>query len=714
MKAQKNKKEFFSLGLYVEALRRIRLPAIILFLITAAVGVLVPISCVTEDIRYAGSSVGIAPTHIDAMTANPLLLILIFVTAPVLTYTLFSFMNHRNASDMYSSMPHTRLSQYISRVAALASAFAAITVASSAISSLILVVFRSHFVVSWNSFPSYMFGCFVGACLVSSVMCIAMSITGNLFNNIIVSALIMFMPRFVLLFVSLGVIYGFPLISSTHGFWATSLHNNIITGFFDYIINYYNGGSLSLLETVPQLYSISLALIYFVLGAVLFGKRQSESAERAAPSEWLRGIYRVILTMVICVPACLLMFISMKDSSYSVGIITYIWLYVAALIVFFTYELITTKKWKSIKRALPSLVIVILLNVALLGSMELCCGVEKNFSPSADSIQYISIIPADNDTPHYFSEYAQSMTSNVHITDSNARIAVSEALSNGEERLKELDRTSYYSFSQSYSKITVKIKAGFSTKYRELYFSDAERETLYSALAKNDDFKNCYMNLPEAEKNSIYTELSSDSSDRDRLEEIYGIMRDEVATLSFDEWYEYLRQNYTDTFANFQIGVDGRYITLPVSYSLLPKTAEALMRLRNDSCTVSAESVIDAMKTSNIGDYSNIGNNGKLVMDYATYYPAKSDCVTWISTADTKLLADCLDISGELDTSHDIIALNLIIPEKYNEDDLITEYSEHILYIPAAEDAKKALIEAGLIDEETEQYGDVEISYSYN
>lgn len=707
MNSQKSKKDFFSRGLYVESLRRLRLPALILLLITVAVGVLVPLTQVTEDMSYSRPT-AVTPTHISAMHANPLLLIMIFVTAPVLTYTLFSFLNRRNASDMYSSMPHSRLSQYSSRIVALVTAYAATVIVSTAVSALMLTVFSSHFVVSWSSFPPYMLGCFVGACLVSAVMCIAMSITGTLLNNIIVTGLIMFMPRFILLFISLGVMYACPTISSTHGFWATSLHNNIITGFFDYLINYYNGGKLALLETVPQLYSLTLAVLYFVIGAVLFCKRQSESAERAAPSEWLRGVYRVILTMAVCTPACLLMFLSAHDSRFDVGIITYIWLYVAALIVFVIYELITTKKWKSLRRALPSLGVVIILNAALLGTMQLCYSVEASFVPSAEHVQYISIIPESSGTVRYFSEYAKAATGDVKITDSDAISAVCSALEHSSERRRELDYSSYYSFANSYSCVTVKLKVGFSSKYREIYFSDSEMQTLQAAIAENESFKSTYLSLPKAEPGGIFTDLTSDSYDSDRLREAYELFRDEVAALKFEDWYDYLQKTYTSSFANFKISFNGSYFYIPVSTELTPKTAEALIGLRNSSCTISPSSAVRAMELYDVGD------DDSFQLNYATYRMPGDTDGAWISSADTKLLAECIDTDAELDLSRDFIALNIIVPTKHDADGLVTEYDEFILYVPAVEDARERLIDAGLIDADTDPYEDIEITYKYS
>ena len=56
----------------------------------------------------------------------------------------------------------------------------------------------------------------------------------------------------------------------------------------------------------PLLYTFLLGLLYFLIAAFLFCRRRSEAAGQSAPSRLLQHIYRIVVTMTICIfmPAC--------------------------------------------------------------------------------------------------------------------------------------------------------------------------------------------------------------------------------------------------------------------------------------------------------------------------------------------------------------------------------------------------------------------------
>jgi hypothetical protein len=57
--------------------------------------------------------------------------------------------------------------------------------------------------------------------------------------------------------------------------------------------------------------------------------------------------------------------------------------YIAAVVVYFAYELITTKQFKNLVKALPGLGIVVAMNVAIFGLMVGIRSHELNYSPTA-------------------------------------------------------------------------------------------------------------------------------------------------------------------------------------------------------------------------------------------------------------------------------------------------------------------------------------------
>lgn len=74
--------------------------------------------------------------------------------------------------------------------------------------------------------------------------------------------------------------------------------------------------------------------------------------------------------MVICIFIVCVMFSEMTTGMMRDEWFAFLVLYLVAALVYFAYELITTKKWKNLLTALPGLGIVALLNVGILLGMH--------------------------------------------------------------------------------------------------------------------------------------------------------------------------------------------------------------------------------------------------------------------------------------------------------------------------------------------------------
>ena len=90
----------------------------------------------------------------------------------------------------------------------------------------------------------------------------------------------------------------------------------------------------------------------------MFHRRRSEAAGQSAPSRLLQHIYRIVVTMVICIFIVCAMFSEMTAGILRDEWFVFLVFYLVAALVYFAYELITTKKWKNLLTALPGLGIV--------------------------------------------------------------------------------------------------------------------------------------------------------------------------------------------------------------------------------------------------------------------------------------------------------------------------------------------------------------------
>ena len=337
----------FSFGLYREGLRRLRIPGIIFLVILTLEAIFIPLTHIVSMISDEGIDQGALYTvSISATRAHPLLCLSFAIMAPILTWTLFSWMNHRNSSDLYHALPYKRSTVYISLFSSLITWIAILVFLTSGVSRIMLAIFGKYFELSGCGYLQYMLGCFAASVLASGAVSIGITLTGTILNNIVVSALIIYLPRFVIQLVILAVSSRLSIIPDRYLPSILDSGTNIAASPLTLLISPSYRSGTSVFDTVSCVYTASIAILYAVLGGILFCRRQSESAEKSAPSTFLQSVYRIAVTMVICVPVCCMVFI--ENSSYDYDLLIYVIFYTAALITYFSYELITTKKWRNL------------------------------------------------------------------------------------------------------------------------------------------------------------------------------------------------------------------------------------------------------------------------------------------------------------------------------------------------------------------------------
>ena len=386
------KKNWFSLRLYLEGIRQLRLIGIMGMVILSLEAILIPVGRLVNirEMRHFTSS-SITKTLLNFPEMHPLLVLCFCVLAPLMVLYLFHFLNKRNASDFYHAIPETRLCLYISFFAAVVTWLLAIIVLTSFLSVAIFLCFPVYFSVNLMSVLVMCFNVFAGSLLVAASVAVAMCVTGTIFTNIIVSLMIIFIPRLLIYMLVTSVTSSLPLVSSADFIPLLDIGYNVPVGT---VVMLGSGGVLSNWQS--GVYTLVLALVYTVCAALLFRVRRSEAAGQAAPNRILQAVYRLVLAMVVCSFACYSIFQGIINrsqyASTSYGIYEYIVLYVIALVVFFLYELITTRKWRNLARAIPSLLVLILLNAALVGGMTGLYRSALSFAPAADDISSIRIL----------------------------------------------------------------------------------------------------------------------------------------------------------------------------------------------------------------------------------------------------------------------------------------------------------------------------------
>lgn len=581
------KKPIFNKGLYIETLRRLRLPAIIFLVILTVEAILVPMGYVISEysykadapIEYVGSFSSYTPNIVEILELHPLIVISFFIITPILTWVAFSFLNKRNESDYYHALPLTRTELFVSRAAGVLTWIASLIVIPALVSRGFAALFPDVFSVVAGSYLEMIIGCFAASVFVMGVMTCAMAITGTVFTNIVVTTLIMFLPRFIMMFMANSVAEKFDLIPEAYISLFLSPKINIISGvtmgwFYDYT------SIKAIITPTSQIYTLVAGLVYLVIGAVLFKARHSESADRSAPSAFMQSVYRIAVTMCICTPLTCICFTEGEYFSSS-EVFLIVAFYICAVLAYFIYELVTTKKFKNLIRVLPGLLIVVLLNVALLTSLTLITNAEESFCPDAEDIKYIQIVSNNPNTASSMNinRFFQNETASIKITDKDAISIASESLertidtwANGYKNAEE-----YY----NYTECTIKYKTAFNTEYRRVRMSAVEYDQLSDALASTEKYAKTWLTLPEAQKNTVSYSIRDFTNNYDG-DKLFRIMKEEVATLNFETWYNFINNSDYWDFAVVTYATSGCVVDVPVSANLMPKTTAYLFEKLNE------------------------------------------------------------------------------------------------------------------------------------
>ncbi len=527
------KKSWFSFRLYQEGLRQLRLIGIMGMVILGLEAILIPVGrivSIRQMERYAEGS-RIAKELLNFTDMHPLLVLCFCVLAPLMVLYLFHFLNKRNASDFYHAIPETRLCLFISFFAAVVTWILAIIVVTSFISVAIFLCFPVYFSVNLTSVLVMCLNVFAGSLLVAASVAIAMCVTGTVFTNVIVALMIIFIPRLLILMLVNSVTANLPLVSSTDFIPLLDIQYNVPVG----TVLFMMGGSGALTQWQSGVYTLVLALVYSVCAALLFRVRRSEAAGQSAPNRVLQAVYRLVLSMVVCSIACYSIFEDSISRSQNAGyhrsFYEYLVLYVIALVVFFLYELITTRKWSNLARSLPSLLVLVLLNVALIGGMTGLYRSALSFSPEANDISAIRILSSGRN-----GSYFAARTEHIDITDENARTVIARQLKTA-VKICGRSRSDYYQYVDQNTVMRVAIRSRGVTHVRNIPMRDEDMETLAKPLADIEEYRRIYQQLPRLGQNSTTVSIGRTTLSDSSLRELYNTLCDEVASMPFEKWY---------------------------------------------------------------------------------------------------------------------------------------------------------------------------------
>lgn len=416
---------------------------------------------------------------VDGMSMHPLLILTYCVMAPLMMLYLFQFLNKRAASDFYHAIPNSRVSLFFSFFAAVMTWLAAAAVVSTLLSlaGFLLLARRSP---SMGSACSFCFSIrWPPACLSGGAVAVAMCVTGTLFTNVTVSLLIIFMPRLLLAVFCSTLQEMLPMISSLYFIPPLDSQYNVVTNL---LFGAFNGNAdLSFTFLGGGIYTLSIGALYTGLASWLFYRRKSETAGKAAPNRALQTLYRLLVSMLVCLFPCVFIASAIlnREALDGESLFTYAVFYLGAVLVYFLYELFTTRKWRNLLRAVPALGILLLMNAAFTGGIVAAYYSTLDIRPQAGDMEAVRFINrSDND---YFS----IKTSTVKIRDPAMQEIVAQRLNYTLELAKDSPQA-YYDAQNDLSMTAQQVAVYLPgrTLYRNLLFSSRDLNDIAGILGR--------------------------------------------------------------------------------------------------------------------------------------------------------------------------------------------------------------------------------------
>lgn len=594
--AMKNK--IFSRGLYVEGLRQLRLVGIIFLAILLLIGIAVPsiqyINYLSQvnHMTQMGEPVEYSPQVMNFIEMCPLVFVIALVVSPTFTFILYSPFNKRSSSDFYHSLPYTRICMFSSFTAAILTWLAALTVIYSGVTLAIYALMPKVFIVNLvGTFDVMLTAVALSLMLVFGIIA-AMSLTGTPIANITCAGLLLFLPRLLITLVTLVMGDIAPIIEGHYGIFGTdfnSLVNFIAQLFFYGDDNFYANNIAS------DIYSIAIALVYAVIAAILFCRRKSETSGHAAPGKKIHHVIRICVGFVVSsIVTCALI----SGFELEIAIVFYI----VAIIIYFAYELITQKTFRTIPSTLPGLAILLGLNIAIGAICFGCAAYVHSYEPADDEISAIYI---ENSNDNYFrhsipfATYADEKAAKIKIDDRDAITIAAAALRTNNERSKNgnfhsfrYNNQDHYNYKEEieeqYTQITIVYVSNGIKRTRNIYMNMDNYTRMMDHIQSNDAYKAPFYEIPDAVSRTIqifekydYNYINMEDADYDK---ILRSLQEEVKTLDFTEWTTFLASgSYENSGFYIQYQPKDHESTLEVSFNgtLFPKTTAMIYEMVN-------------------------------------------------------------------------------------------------------------------------------------
>ena len=337
---------FFNFRLFLEALKRLRVIGLGSAILALTASALVPAVTWIEQGSYTRADIYEMETQFLCIPAG-----IMVALAPLFFSVLFSFLQKRKESDFFHAIPYTRTCVYVSFVTAALTFVWAIQLACG-VTAGILWSMIPRVTADIGGMIAYVGVSMLAAAMLSAFMMLSLSVSGTSGSCFLLFLLFTGFVR-VVCAIFLGCMDSFYLID-TNGMWDNSFLSPLWLqpiNVFGYLMGSTAYSDL-LFSSANILYSLCVTLGLFAFAGLLYNRRKSEMAGNPAPGVKTQALFRIMFTSLAVLLIPLLTITDGVDAALMLVVI------VGVLLIYFLYELITTKRPKNLLKIFPGLGIV--------------------------------------------------------------------------------------------------------------------------------------------------------------------------------------------------------------------------------------------------------------------------------------------------------------------------------------------------------------------
>jgi len=339
----------------------------------------------------------------EGMFDTSYMTIVFLILVSIATFRLFNFLTKRNASDYFHSFPHKRSCIFTSYILSI--------VFMSFVQSLAFFVTTSvtygilYYFFGFTLYKSFIYAIeiFIVCILVTVTVATACAMTGNLFSSIVVSAVLLAVPRLFITILSAEITLGTDHLV----FNRLSEFSNINTNLLTALTLRSSGGMMISLDQfldIPGLYAIiytlGLAFVTYIIGLIFFKKKHSEAAGKPSNTPFLQLIFRIIPAMPLTIiPIAMLIypgvdivdfFVNLADNPFTLFVIVAIEL--ACMSIMMLYEIISTKSFNKSYKGILTMPLFLLIQVIIVVYFSIVSYREIHFAPDTDKINLLFLL----------------------------------------------------------------------------------------------------------------------------------------------------------------------------------------------------------------------------------------------------------------------------------------------------------------------------------